>query len=446
MDPSASLTWSYDEYPRIEEEFQAYLDASLDPRGPESLFDVVAGLGVPAGGVALDVGCGEGDEAIELARRFRLAVHGVDPVARNIELATMAAEAEGLTASLHFNVGTAEDLPVPDGSVDLVWCKEVMVFLDLDGAFAELARVLRRGGSGLAYQVITGPRMTDEEARRFWTGDLGYGDARSVRPADVEAAIAGAGLELVERVDFTSEWGEAAQERSGAGGRRLLHAARLLREPQRYIDRFGEANYRIRLNDCLWHVYRMIGNARREWPSCSPTPAPQPVPIERAPSAETGDGGRFEGDCPGHSVVAGEHPVEVVPEIEHRPSVADAPLQPEGGNRGTDGIMMACPACESAPPSTPTCSPRPANCGEGSETLLSSMKPSSPSTPSTAASSWTTATRLTRTTPSTILTNGEIWRRSATPQPPRDRLRQARRGLVVRASRDRPSSRRGALP
>jgi hypothetical protein len=88
--------------------------------------------------------------------------------------------------------------------------------------------------------------------------DLGYGEAYSVRPEDVEAAIAAAGLQLM-RIDFASVWGEYAQERSGAPGRRLLHAARLLRNPQRYITAFGESAYRTMLGDCLWHVYRMIG-------------------------------------------------------------------------------------------------------------------------------------------------------------------------------------------
>ena len=56
---------------------------------------------------------------------------------------------------------------------------------------------------------------------------------------------------------------EVSRSRSGsarlAGGRRLVHAARLLRDPQRYINEFGESNYRVMLGDCLWHVYRMIG-------------------------------------------------------------------------------------------------------------------------------------------------------------------------------------------
>lgn len=49
------------------------------------------------------------------------------------------------------------------------------------------------------------------------------------------------------------------QEDTGEPGRRLLHAARLLRDPERYIAKFGRSAYDIMLGDCLWHVYRMIG-------------------------------------------------------------------------------------------------------------------------------------------------------------------------------------------
>src|SRR5262249_34139472 len=45
----------YDEYPRIEEAFLAALDESLNPRGPDLLYDLVAELGLPPGAVALDV-------------------------------------------------------------------------------------------------------------------------------------------------------------------------------------------------------------------------------------------------------------------------------------------------------------------------------------------------------------------------------------------------------
>jgi SAM-dependent methyltransferase len=255
VDP-ISMDASYDEFPRIEEAFQQLLDESLDPRGPDSLFDLVAGLGVTPGSVVVDVGCGEGDDALALHQRFRFDVHGIDPVSRHIELSSAAAASAGVGDRVRFALGSAERIPLDDGSADLVWCKEVLMFADLRAAFDEFARVLRPGGLGFVYQVLTGPEMTDVEADAYWSAD---GHGRSVRAADMEAAIERSGLHLVERIDLGSEWGEYAQERSGAGGRRLAHVARLRRDPQRYIDAFGVTNYRIMLGDCLWHVYRMIG-------------------------------------------------------------------------------------------------------------------------------------------------------------------------------------------
>ena len=78
-DPSW-LEQFYDAYPRIEEEFQAVLDGSLEPRGPEMLYDLVSSLGLSPGAVAVDVGCGEGTHALQLAERFHLTVTGIDPV------------------------------------------------------------------------------------------------------------------------------------------------------------------------------------------------------------------------------------------------------------------------------------------------------------------------------------------------------------------------------
>ena len=60
----------YDAYPRVERAFQASLDESLEPRGPDSLYTLVDDLGLPRDARALDVGCGEGGHAVELARRF----------------------------------------------------------------------------------------------------------------------------------------------------------------------------------------------------------------------------------------------------------------------------------------------------------------------------------------------------------------------------------------
>jgi hypothetical protein len=81
----------------------------------------------------------------------------------------------------------------------------------------------------------------------------------AMRPESTEAAITGAGLRIDRCAVLGTEWGEYAQEHAQQPGRHLLHAARLIRDPDRYITRFGQENYDIKLGDCLRHIYRMIG-------------------------------------------------------------------------------------------------------------------------------------------------------------------------------------------
>lgn len=255
MAPTPSVHDSYDAFEDVEEAFLTRLDESLEPRGPESLFDVVASLGLPSGPRAVDVGCGRGEDTIELAARFGLHVLGVDPVERALQAARDTALPTDVVDRVRFERGAAEQLPLGGDTVDFLWCKEALMYTDVPRAFVEFARVLRPGGVGFAYQVLTGARMGDAEAEAFWAAGAG----RSVRPEHVEAAITAAGLELRQRTDFAGEWGEHGQERSGTPGRRILHAARLMRAPERYVAEFGEVAYQIMLGDCLWHVYRMIG-------------------------------------------------------------------------------------------------------------------------------------------------------------------------------------------
>jgi hypothetical protein len=79
----------------------------------------------------------------------------------------------------------------------------------------------------------------------------------------VEAALARGGLRIDERVEIGSDWGEFAEETEGKPGTRLLWAARLLRDPDRYRAQFGLEHYDTMLADCLWHVYAMIGKLHR---------------------------------------------------------------------------------------------------------------------------------------------------------------------------------------
>jgi SAM-dependent methyltransferase len=253
-----SLSEGYDYYPRIEAEFQSTLDESLRPRGPELLYELVAGLGLPAEASLLDLGCGEGRFSIELAKRFGFVVTGIDPVPRNIEVSSQALEDATrrdpqLADLVKFEVGAAETLPFADSIIDLIWCREVLVLVeDLDLAFAECRRVLRPGGRMLIYQNCRTDRLEPREAKLLEA--LGRFDAR-----EMEVAFNAAGFEAERFIGLGSEIGEHIEEQTGEAGRRLIHAARLLRDPERYVAQFGQTAYDIMLGDCLWHVYRMIG-------------------------------------------------------------------------------------------------------------------------------------------------------------------------------------------
>ena len=254
----------YDEFPRIEAAFNAALDESLQPRAPDLLYELVRDMDLPKGSLVVDVGCGDGRHSYRLVERFGFSVVGIDPVPDQVEAATTGLESlePRVARRIRFTVGAAEALPVEDGAADLVWCRDVLVHVaDLERAYAELRRVLRDGGRALVYQMFATDRLEPREAERLWEA-LGLVGA-SAEPDRTEAAIATAGLRVDERIDLTTEWGEWSEERSGAVARKLLYAARLLRDPERYRAQFGRDAYEIMLGDCLWHVYAMIGKLER---------------------------------------------------------------------------------------------------------------------------------------------------------------------------------------
>jgi SAM-dependent methyltransferase len=245
----------HDAYDLIEEQFNDELDRSLGPSGPEALLGYVAEMGLPAGAVVVDAGCGEGEYAVELATRFGFHVTGVDPVPRCVQTAQLTAPPG---CPVTFAVGTCERLPLPAGAADLVWCRDVLSLVgDVPDVYREFRRVLRPGGRALIYQMFTTNLLEPTEAA-FLLPVMGC-RAAAMCPENAEAAIAEAGLHIDQCIVLGSEWGEYYHEHVPERSRHLLHAARLRRDPERYIARFGKRNYDIKLGDCLWHIYRMMG-------------------------------------------------------------------------------------------------------------------------------------------------------------------------------------------
>ncbi|MFD5733997.1 class I SAM-dependent methyltransferase [Streptomyces sioyaensis] len=123
-------------------------------RSEEDLYRLVLETFEPAQGrIALEVGCGRGLGCALALRECGLAtVIGLDAHPDQIARARKA-NAELLAASpdttgrLEFLQGAAQQIPLPDGSVDCLFSVEAAQhFRDLPGFARESARVLRAGG------------------------------------------------------------------------------------------------------------------------------------------------------------------------------------------------------------------------------------------------------------------------------------------------------------
>ncbi len=131
----------------------------------------------------LDVGCGEGTQLRQLVQ------WGASPGSlAGIDLREGAVErARALGPAMDLRVGSAESLPWPDASFDLV-CQQTVFTSILDGGMrrrvaAEMARVLKPGGAVLWYDfVYDNPRNAD---------------VRRVPPGEVRALFPGFAAHLV---------------------------------------------------------------------------------------------------------------------------------------------------------------------------------------------------------------------------------------------------------
>ncbi|TWW80532.1 hypothetical protein D4764_01G0003470 [Takifugu flavidus] len=89
----------------------------------------------------VDLGCGTGQTTRLLAPHFQEVV-GIDVSETQLEQARAVLSCPNIT----YRKGTAEDLPFPDGSVDLITASSAAHYFDESKFMAEANRVLKPGG------------------------------------------------------------------------------------------------------------------------------------------------------------------------------------------------------------------------------------------------------------------------------------------------------------
>jgi len=173
--------------------------------GYEPAADLGLGCGIPTehariteGETVLDLGSGAGNDAF-VARAIVGSsgkVIGVDMTSEMIDLARSNAERLG-HENVEFHLGEIENLPVDDGTVDVVVSNCVLNLVpDKEKAFGEIERVLRRGGRFCVSDIVIDGDLPDHvrESAVLYAGCV----AGAIRREEYLAAIDTAKLASVE--------------------------------------------------------------------------------------------------------------------------------------------------------------------------------------------------------------------------------------------------------
>ncbi|KAL2074088.1 hypothetical protein VTL71DRAFT_7866 [Oculimacula yallundae] len=115
-------------------------------------------MGLKPGMRILDVGCGVGGPAMEIATFADCHVTGVNLNDYQIKRATRAAALRGMSSQLRFVKGDFMALPFPDNSFDAVYAIEATCHApSLADVYAEIFRVLKPGGVFGNYEWLMTP-------------------------------------------------------------------------------------------------------------------------------------------------------------------------------------------------------------------------------------------------------------------------------------------------
>src|SRR2546425_10293545 len=143
----------------------------IHPGGRRSTEELFSLAQLQPGQRSLDVGCGVGTTAIQMARRYDVGVTAVDIAPLMLERARRNVNRAGLDAKIEIESGDILALRFPDNSFDRVIAEAVTMFVNRRQAAAELVRVCRPGGMVLATEFFWRQPPT-EEAREVFLGQV----------------------------------------------------------------------------------------------------------------------------------------------------------------------------------------------------------------------------------------------------------------------------------
>lgn len=179
LGPETYARWRASELGAITEELQHNLMLQL--------------IGDVTGKRVLEIGCGDGKLAVEMAQRGATVI-AVDASQDMIDAAQRRAIAAGVQVDLR--PGTAQALALPDASFDLVVAVTMLCFVeDATPAFAEISRVLRPSGKLIIGELNKWSAWAAGRRLRAWLGSALWQRGRFRTPDELRTLVRNAGLE-----------------------------------------------------------------------------------------------------------------------------------------------------------------------------------------------------------------------------------------------------------
>lgn len=175
----------------------------MAPGGPGNVAKMLGGIDT-RGKRILDIGCGIGGPAFEMARSFGASVVGIDLEQPLVERANEAARRQGLAGQCTFETVEIGPLPFAGQSFDIVVSAGALTQTeDKATVFRECWRVLRPGGTISLYDW-TKSEADISDNMRYWFKMEGLTYALETLEA-YAGHLASAGFEEI-RIEDASDW------------------------------------------------------------------------------------------------------------------------------------------------------------------------------------------------------------------------------------------------
>jgi SAM-dependent methyltransferase len=188
----------------------------------EESHEIPRTLGLTADSYVLEIGCGSGRYALQVAESVGCRIVGIDSNGPGIHTANELAERQRMSGQVRFEIGDAsKKMPFDDASFDAAFSNDVFCHVpERLSVLRELFRVMKRGGRMLFSDalVIGGMISHEEIAIRSSIGYYFFSP-----PGENERLIEEAGLRLLGVMDTSEDaariakrWRDARQKRSVA--------------------------------------------------------------------------------------------------------------------------------------------------------------------------------------------------------------------------------------